>query len=275
MCRRASSRVLHRVRARSRPLAVHGGSHRHQRDRGARLIVGPAPYGRRVAPRGSRSRPTKRRPEPPGLPDEFAPAPAAVEGGELWDCVEAGAEVRVPERVADLRIQESRWAGGNLAGVRFTGLECRDVEFVHCDLSGARLEEAVLRRVVFTDCRLTGTAFDGAQLTDVRITDSTADLAGFRMAKARFVLVENTSLHGADFYEFDAEHCALLGCDMGEANVDAARLRETDLHGSSVDDIRGVLSLRGARVSPDQIIPLATSLLDALGIQVTEQPPTG
>jgi uncharacterized protein YjbI with pentapeptide repeats len=228
-----------------------------------------------MAPRGSRSRPTKRRPEPPGLPHEFAPAPAAVEGGELWDCVEADAEVRVPERVADLRIQESRWVGGNLAGVRFTGLECRDVEFVHCDLSGARLEEAVLRRVVFTDCRLTGTAFDGAQLTDVRVTDSTADLAGFRMAKARFLLVENTSLHGADFYELDAEHCALLGCDLAEANVDAARLRETDLHGSTVDDIRGVLSLRGARIGPDQIIPLATSLLDALGIQVTEQPPSG
>jgi uncharacterized protein YjbI with pentapeptide repeats len=226
-----------------------------------------------VAPRGSRSRPTKRRPEPPDLPDDPAPAPAAVEGGELWDCVEAGAEVHVPERVADLRIQESRWVGGSLAGVRFTGLECRDVEFAHCDLSGARLEEAVLTRVVFTDCRLTGTAFDGAQLTDVRITDSTADLAGFRMTKARFLLVENTSLHGADFYDFDGEHCALLGCDLAEASFDTARLRETDLHGSTVDDVRGALSLRGTRISPDQIVPLASGLLDALGIEVTERPP--
>ncbi len=195
-----------------------------------------------------------------------------VEGGELWDCVEAGAEVRVPERVADLRVQESRWVGANLAGARFTGLECRDTEFVHCDLSGVRLEEAVLTRVVFSDCRLTGVAFDGAQLTDVRITDSTADLAGFRMTRARFLLVENTALHGADFYEFDGEHCALLGCDLGEASFDAARLRETDLHGSTIDDVRGALSLRGARISPDQILPLATGLLDALGIQVTEQP---
>ena len=227
-----------------------------------------------MAPRGSRSRPTKRRPEAPDLPDELAQAPAVVEGGELWDCVEAGAEVQVPERVADLRIQESRWIGGNLAGTRFTGLECRDVEFVHCDLSGARLEEAVLTRVVFTDCRLTGTAFDGAQLTDVRIADSTADLAGFRMAKARFLLVENTSLHGADLFEFDAEHCALLGCDLAEASFDAARLRETDLHGSTVDDVRGVLSLRGTRISPDQIVPLAAGLLDALGIEVTERPPS-
>ena len=226
-----------------------------------------------MAPRGSRSRPTKRRPEPPDLPEELAPAPAVVEGGELWDCVEAGAEVRVPEHVADLRIQESRWVGGSLAGTRFTGLQCRDAEFVHCDLSGARLDGAVLTRVVFTDCRLTGTAFDGAQLTDVRITDSTADLAGFRMTKARFLLVENTSLRGADFYDFDGEHCALLGCDLAEASFDTARLRETDLHGSTVDDVRDALSLRGARISPDQIVPMATSLLDALGIQVTERPP--
>jgi uncharacterized protein YjbI with pentapeptide repeats len=236
-------------------------------------LVSVAPYGRPVASRGSRSRPTKRRPEPPDLPDNYDPAPAVVESASLWDCVEAGADVRVPEYVADLRIQESRWVGGQLAGTRFTGLECRDTEFLHCDLSGAVLDSAVLTRVVFTDCRLTGTAFDGAQLTDVRITDSTADLTGFRMAKARFLLVENTALHGADFYEFDGEHCALLGCDLAEANFDAARLRETDLHGSTIDDVRGGLSLRGARISPDQIVPLAGTLLDALGIQVTEQPP--
>lgn len=239
----------------------------------AQLIVGRTPYGRPVAPRGSRTRPTKHRPEAPDLPTELETAPLVLEGGALWDCVEAGGQVRAPEQVADLRIQESRLVGGQLAGVRFTGLECRDVEFVHCDLSGARLDEAVLTRVVFTDCRLTGTAFDGAQLTDVRITDSTADLAGFRMTKARFLLVENTSLHGADFYDFDGEHCALLGCDLAEASFDRARLRETDLHGSTVDDVRGALSLSGARISPDQIVPMASSLLDALGIQVTEQPP--
>jgi uncharacterized protein YjbI with pentapeptide repeats len=187
--------------------------------------------------------------------------------------VEAGPETRVPEHVPDLRIQESRWVGGRLAGVRFTGLECRDTEFVQCDLSGAVLDEAVLSRVVFTGCRLTGTVLDGARLTDVRISDSAADLASFRMAKARFLLIEDSGLHGADLYEFEAEHCALLGCDLGEANFDAARLRETDLHGSTVDDVRGALSLRGARISPGQIVPLAATLLDALGIQVTESPP--
>lgn len=215
----------------------------------------------------------KRRPEPPDLPDHRDPAPIVATGGTVWDCVEAGPEIRVPEHVPDLRIQESRWVGGRLAGVRFTGLECRDTEFVQCDLSGAVLDSAVLSRVVFTGCRLTGTVLDGAQLTDVRISDSAADLASFRMAKARFLLIEDSGLHGADLHEFEAEHCALLGCDLGEANFASARMRETDLHGSTVDDVRGALSLRGARISPGQIVPLAGTLLDALGIQVTEQPP--
>jgi uncharacterized protein YjbI with pentapeptide repeats len=153
-----------------------------------------------------------------------------------------------------LRVQESRWVGGRLAGVRFTGLECRDTEFVQCDLSG--------------------TVLDGAQLTDVRITDSAADLLSLRMVRGRFLLVENSGLHAADLYEFDGEHCAFLGCDLGEASVQAARLQETDLHGCTVDDLRGALSLRGARISPDQIVPLAAVLLDELGIQVTEQPPS-
>jgi uncharacterized protein YjbI with pentapeptide repeats len=208
------------------------------------------------------------------VPDERDPAPGAVESGAHWDCVEAGADVRAPEHVTGLTVQESRWVGGSLTGTRFTGLQCRDTEFVHCDLSGAVLDSAVLTRVTFTDCRLTGTVLDGAHLADVRISGCTADLMSLRMARARYLLVENTGLHGADLYEFDGEHCAFLGCDLGEASFEAARLAETDLHGSTVDDVRGALSLRGARVSPDQIVPLAATLLDALGIQVTTQPAT-
>lgn len=222
--------------------------------------------------RASRSRPKKRRPEAPDLPDQLDPGPDAVAGGDLWDGVDAGGGVRVPEHLADFRMQESRWTGAALAGTRLSGLQVRDAEFVHCDLSGAVLDGAVLTRVAFTDCRLTGIVLDGAQLTDVRIAGSAADLASFRMTTARFLLVEDTALHGVDFYEFDGQHCALLRCDLGEANFDSARLDEVDLHGSTVDDVRGALSLRGARISPDQIVPLAAGLLDALGIRVTEQP---
>ncbi len=97
----------------------------------------------------------KLRPDPPDLPPSLDPAPARLGSGDVWDGVEAGPEVEVPEHVADLRLQECRWVGADLAGRRFGGLRARDVEFVRCDLSGAVLEDAVPTRAGFTDCRLT------------------------------------------------------------------------------------------------------------------------
>lgn len=130
----------------------------------------------------------------------------------------------MPEHVADLTLQECRWADADLSGRRLTGLRCRDTRFVHCDLSGAVLEDAVLSRVTFVDCRLTGIVLGGAELTDVRITDSQADLASLRMARASYTVIENTSLRGADFYEFTGADCGVIGCDLTGASFQDARL---------------------------------------------------
>lgn len=220
----------------------------------------------------ARTRSKKVLPDPPEVPAEWEPAPATAESGETWDGIDAGADVEVPGHLADFTMQESRWVDADLSGRRLTGFRGRDVQFVHCDLSGAVLDDAVLTRVRFEDCRMTGVVFGGAELTDVHIIDSRADLSNFRMAKAKFLRIENTSLHAADFYEFAADGCGLIGCDLAEASFEDARLSETDLHRSTLDDVRGALSLRGARISSDQLVPLGAALLAALDIQITEQP---
>lgn len=220
----------------------------------------------------ARTRSKKLRPDPPEVPDEWDPAPGAIASGETWDGIDAGGDVEVPGHLADVTIQESRWVDADLSGRRLTGFRARDVQFVHCDLSGAVLDEALLTRVRFTDCRMTGAVFNGAELSDVHITDSRADLASFRMAKAKFLRIENTSLHAADFYEFAAAGCGLISCDLAEASFADARLSETDLHGSTLDQVRGALSLRGARINAEQLVPLGAALLAALDIQVTDQP---
>lgn len=220
--------------------------------------------------RTRRARPVKLRPDPPDTPARWDPSPDVVEHETVWDGIDAGADVEVPAHVADLDLRECRWTGADLSGRELTGFRARDTRFVNCDLSGAVLDDAVLRRVEFTDCRLTGASFAGAQLDDVRITDCSADLTGFRMAKATAVLVENTSLHGADFYSLTAVDCAFLGCDLGEASFHEARLAGTRLHGSRLDDVRGAMSLAGARISPEQLVPLGAALLGVLGIEVSE-----
>jgi uncharacterized protein YjbI with pentapeptide repeats len=219
-------------------------------------------------------KPTKTRPDAPDVPGEWSPAPDAVEDGAVWDGVGADADVTVPERVNDLTVQESRWVGADLRGRQLPGLRCRDVQFVHCDLSGAVLDGAVLTRVTFTDCRLTGIVLSGAELTDVRISDSRADLAALRMARGKYLLVENTSLHAADFYEFTGSECALLGCELAEANFQDSRVAGLSLHGSTFDGVRGALALRASRIGPEQLVPLGAAVLQALGIEVTD-PPAG
>lgn len=208
-------------------------------------------------------------PGPPQVPPGYDPAPS-VESGALWDCVEAGADVAFPRAVADLDVRESRFTGADLGGRTFTGLSLCDVVFEHCDLSGAVLDGAVLDRVTFTSCRLTGTVLSGATLRDVRMTDCSADLANLRMTRATWLWIEDSTLRGADLYELAATHCAFLGCDLTGADLDRADLTGVHLHGSTLDDVRGALSLRGARIGLDQQVAVGAAVLAALGIAVTD-----
>ncbi len=222
--------------------------------------------------RAARSKVKKLRPDPPDVPSSRDPAPRFPQFDITWDGLLIGPDVEVPEHVADLTLQECRWEGADLSGRSFTGLRCRDTEFVHCDLSGAVLDDAGLTRVTFTDCRLTGTALSGASLTDVHIRDCRADMANLRMARGKYLLVEDTGLQGADFYRFTGSDCGLVGCDLTGASFADAELTDAYLHRSTLDEVRGAFALRGSRISADQQVPLGGALLAALGIQVTDSP---
>ena len=230
-----------------------------------RSLAGVPPRSRRAAPK------RKLRPDAPGLPPRFDPAPDVLEPGGFWDGVEAGSAVDVPEHAPGVQLQESRWTGARLSGRHLAGLRCRDTEFVQCDLSGAVLDDATLERVTFTDCRLTGMVLAGAQLTDVLISGGHGGLLGLRMARARFLLAEDAILRGADLYAFAGADCGFERCDLTDASFDQARLERVRLHGSRLDDVRGALSLRGARIGPDQVVPLGAAVLGALGVEITQE----
>ena len=61
--------------------------------------------------------------------------------------------------------------------------------------------------------------------------------------------------------------------DLTEAEVSQARLEDVALHGSTIDGLQGVAALRGATISPDQVMALALPVLHAAGITVTDAPP--
>lgn len=209
--------------------------------------------------------------EPPDLPKVLDPAPAELEPSAEWDGLEADASVVVTDPVPDVKLREVLWSGGDLVGRTLRGFRARDTRFVRCDFSGAVLDGALLERVVFEQCRMTGVVFSNAMLRDVEVRESGLRLTNFRMAGLERVLVDESVLVGADLYESALRSCALVRSDLTGADFSSATIKGLDLHGSVLDQLGGTLSLRGARISSDQMVPLGAAILGAVGIEVTDR----
>lgn len=121
---------------------------------------------------------------------------------------------------------------GILAGLEVYDAELRRVAFHNCKLDSVNLRGSVLRDVSFTDCLLRDVDFAGAQLTGVTFPGSTLE----------------------------------------EVRFDRARLSRVDLADAAALGISGGLeSMRGAMVSPVQLLELAPLLADTLGITVRDR----
>lgn len=201
----------------------------------------------------------------------FDDPPAELESGDSWRGVAFTDSTVVPDSLADLTLRESTWTGADLALRTITGLRCQDVLFERCDLSGVRLDGAGFTRVRFVGCRLTGAMLSATRLADVIVEDSVADLVNFRAAHATYLSIETTSLREADFYTALLINSALLDSDLTAANFTEVRGSGPELHGSTLDSIRGAQSLTGARIDADQLIPLGLALVAALQVEVTDR----
>ncbi len=166
------------------------------------------------------------------------------------------------------RFTRCELAGVALTGARLRGLALVDVLFEDCELSGALVQEAWLQRVEFRNCRMAGVVFAQSHLSHVRFVDCKLDEASFRLAELDHVHVSGCSLVEADLYEATVasgflERCDLTGADFAKANVRGLRLG-----GSTLDGVRGALSMGGAVIEGAQVLPLALGLLGELGIEI-------
>jgi uncharacterized protein YjbI with pentapeptide repeats len=223
----------------------------------------------------SAGRPRKLAPDDPRLGSGAQPAPVQLSDDAVWTRLSAGADRQVAKTATDVELHESVLTGVDLSGRDLRRLIARDVRFEHCDLSGAVLDSASLQRVEFVDCRMTAAMLTNARLRDVTIRGCRADLTNWRMSSATYLLADSSSLREADFYDMQLTKAALLHCDLREASFRACQLRDVDLHGSQIDDLRDISGLAGVAVGGDQVVPLALALLSTFGISVTDQPRMG
>jgi len=161
-----------------------------------------------------------------------------------------------------------RIVGARAAGRKFERVRLVDVELVRCDLSGCDFSEAAFHRVKLVDCRCVGIELGNATWHTVSVADSRLEDANFRLTRLTQVRFEGSVCARADFGGARLEDVQFPTTDIGGADVSNAKCANVDLRTARLDGLKGVASLRGARISVDQLFGLAPGLAAAVGLLV-------
>jgi uncharacterized protein YjbI with pentapeptide repeats len=182
--------------------------------------------------------------------------------------------------LSEHRIEDAAWTGAqldgsleqsvlrnvDLSGTALSPFEVVDVTVERSVLANGRWERTTARRLEITESQLVGWQAQFALAQDVYIADCRADFAGISIGTAKGPVVfercrfTNATFLG-DFSKAVFIDCAFPGADFSRvANAKGCDLRRADLGG-----ITGLMSLRGALITPDQAVDIAGELAKAVG----------
>jgi len=212
----------------------------------------------------------------------------------------------VRRRIGDVNLPELTLYTGDLEpDGDFDGLELRDLDlsgqsaenarFLDCRFAGCVLDDAALnhaqiadtvleevrahtleaiettwRDVAVSGCRLGAVTAYSAQLTRVRISGGKLDFVNLRDADLTDVVIEDCQIGELDLGGARLTRVTLAGCRVGNLDVTRATLDRFDLRGADLAGLRGLGSLRGAIITPDQLIEMSGPLATHLGLTVRE-----
>ena len=220
----------------------------------------------------ARRSPSTPRVSPVRLDDLADASPDDLDAGGLLDGV----------RLADLDLPPVHLAGAELAEVEFARVTSDDV-----DLTGARLRETLLDEVRFTTLRCRGGDWQDTQVSgrvgvldahearwrSIILSDSKIDLLSLRGADVEDLLVTDCQIGELDLTGARVRRVRLASTRIGTLEAAELRCEYLDLRGADVEVLAGLTSLRGAMVTPDQVVWWAPALAEALGLRVLTDDP--
>jgi uncharacterized protein YjbI with pentapeptide repeats len=204
----------------------------------------------------------------------FASSLLPLDGGwwpdETYDAVHVDGETLAGANAVGSRFMECAFTqvtfdGGNFRQARLSDVWLREVRLVAPDLSqsdwldaafvssviaGAQAYNSNLRRVTFRGCKIDSVNFRSATLVDVVFDDCLlrdVDFAGATLQRTRFP-----------------------GCRLSGVDFTKATLKKVDLRGATLGISAGYDSLRGATIDSGQLIELAPTFAQVLGVNVQD-----
>lgn len=174
--------------------------------------------------------------------------------------------------VATLDLQGARVASSQWAGLTADELDVRGASFSEVELD--RVNVPVVRaarsqwRDVVVSGRLGSVEAYEAQWRSVHVTGCKLSYLNLRGGSVTDLAFTDCVIEELDLVEVVARRVRLSGTRVGHLNVQHADLQDVDLRGATFDGVDGVLGLRGATVSHDQLMLLAPLLAAGLGLDV-------
>lgn len=164
------------------------------------------------------------------------------------------------------RLEGVLLASAQIAKCEMTDIECRKLEAAALSAPGANL-----LRVCVMDSRCTGAEFGDGLFKDCVFKNVKFDQAGFRFVRFERVVFENCVLRQADFSNAKLTNVIFSGCDFEGCNFASAMCKDVDVSGQDITLVKSILGLKGATISPEQLIQLAPLLASELGFAVKDQ----
>jgi uncharacterized protein YjbI with pentapeptide repeats len=209
------------------------------------------------------------RPTPSRIAESLEPLDLSeVADGDLGEGVLVTGHLR-PSFDDALQVSAGRIENASLVGASLVGSRFVDTVIQGCDFSGADLESAAMTRVELRGCRLSGARLAQSRMRDVRFVDCQLDAINLRYVQGEFVRFEQCRLVGAEFIGATLRGVAWWDCNLVDADMSQVSLERGQLHGSSLDGLKGASSLVPVAIDDDQAPAFAALLLAMLGVEVT------
>jgi uncharacterized protein YjbI with pentapeptide repeats len=166
-------------------------------------------------------------------------------------------------------IVESVLDGAELSGCRFDPLSMTDVRIVRGDLSNAVFEGLTARRVAIEGCRAVGWRVIADFAEDLLVQGCRWEHGGLFLNRSRGAIVFRDCTFAGTAIRGDLSRVVFDSCDLADAEFAASTAAGCDLRSSRLAGATGLLTLRGAKISSDQLVDIAGLLAVEAGFQLS------
>jgi uncharacterized protein YjbI with pentapeptide repeats len=97
----------------------------------------------------------------------------------------------------------------------------------------------------------------------------TGEELSLRFSTLRRVTLRDCTLPGLDLTEAKLEEVRLERCSLTRAQFNGAKVKSLRIEGCELSGVTGAAALAGASIHPDDLLTLAASLAEAIGMTVS------